>query len=526
VVDLGALVVPDDETLGAVAVDLAWRWVAWINRRVETIEFVEDTAVRRTVSVDFTFPAQSTLAAPVDSGTLIVVPLQILAKSTLMHVDVFDEDGKSLSTLNTDRNGELSGRGLVRFFDSLRLARYGLALPDDIRGELKIIARADPLDAWHRREELLSEGRVLADLLRVGPNELSVPPRPEVQLLNDLAQGFLQLVQVEYQPGVHRVLKVAYDVPRDWHEPDARLSDRVLRAIGGLPPRQTFSDLSIGQGMGYHVEVVAPEDTEIVETKLTGSQWNTQTDQEQPADLEAQVTSRSRAHVHVGLLAGSEGASDADELERKRVLGRNDIADITVAFLARRSGVATAAPLASTLASAVMVIFATRLSHLDGQTSAAVLLLVPVIVGAYLGRAGEHPFATRMLLGVRVLALVVSIPAVVLSAMIGAGFMKLERAPADHRSPTTRTEPGQVAGARCSITSRPRGSRGRRAFVPEDLTCSLIRERVAVAPAPALRVNPTVRRVSWALAGLSLAATVVLWLGYGLATYVRRTAAS
>jgi hypothetical protein len=35
----------DPEALGAVAVALAWYWTAWVNRRVETIEFVEDTPI-------------------------------------------------------------------------------------------------------------------------------------------------------------------------------------------------------------------------------------------------------------------------------------------------------------------------------------------------------------------------------------------------------------------------------------------------------------------------------------------------
>ncbi|HEY5428637.1 MAG TPA: hypothetical protein VIK04_05920, partial [Solirubrobacteraceae bacterium] len=110
--------------------------------------------------------------------------------------------------------------------------------------------------------------------------------RPELQMINDLALGFLQLVQVTYQPGLHRVLKVAYDVPQAWSDPTAnRWWERGLRAVAALPRRQTFSNVNLGQGMGYHVEVIAPEDTELVEAKLTGGQWSTRESKECPLNL-------------------------------------------------------------------------------------------------------------------------------------------------------------------------------------------------------------------------------------------------
>jgi hypothetical protein len=164
---------------------------------------------------------------------------------------------------------------------------------------------------------------------------------------------------------------------------------------------------------------------------------------------------------------------------------------------------------------AILIVFATRLSELDGQTSAAVLLLVPAVVSAYLSRAGEHPFATRMLTGVRFLALAGGTLAVILSAMIGAGFMKLETAPTPKSQQANPPPAATVTGFRCSTTAMPRPT------VPTPLSCSALLQRPR-----SHRVNPTVTFISWALAVLGLLVAATLALGYAAGTYVRKVAAS
>ena len=240
------------------------------------------------------------------------------------------------------------------------------------------------------------------------------------------------------------------------------------------------------------------------------------------------MRSRSRAHIHARLLAGAEGAGDPNTLERLRVQGRNDSGDVTIALLPRRSGVLTAATLTSLFTAAVSLGFATRLSHLDGQTSAAVLLLVPATVAAYLSRAGEHPFATRMLIGVRALALVGGTFAVIMSAMIGAGLMKLEpvrQEPSQQAAkPTSGPATGEVQRLRCSSSGAPRSSGRGPGTTAHRLDCSLVRAHQAAEPTTRLRLNSGVLAISWLVAILACIVGAVLTFGYGLGLYVRKTA--
>jgi hypothetical protein len=326
-------------------------------------------------------------------------------------------------------------------------------------------------------------------------------------------------VQVPFEPGRNRVLKVAYDVDQPWDEPVPRIIlGRMLRGLGALPRLRTFQELNIGQGLGHHIEVVAPEDTEIIAARLRGTQWSTVEHEEQLLAGDAQVRSRSRSHAYVRLSAGDEGAADPDALRDKRLLGRGDRAEFTVAIAPRRSGVIAVATITAAFTAVTMTVFATRLADLDGQTSAAVLLLVPVIFAAYVSRPGEHPFATRALIGVRTWALIGGGLAAILSAMIGAGFMKPE--------PSAAPKPrASVQELRCRTTAaRARATASRRSPASRAL-CTLRSHSPAAAssrPAGRAEVDPLVAFVSWTLAASSGGVALVMFMGYVVAASVRR----
>src|SRR6202035_1512171 len=50
----------------------------WVHRRVETIEFVHETRVRRSVSLDFTIPGFALPRLQTPAGERILVPLALL----------------------------------------------------------------------------------------------------------------------------------------------------------------------------------------------------------------------------------------------------------------------------------------------------------------------------------------------------------------------------------------------------------------------------------------------------------------
>lgn len=76
---------------------------------------------------------------------------------------------------------------------------------------------------------------------------------------------------------------------------------------------------------------------------------------------------------------------------------------------------------------ALLWVASEHLASLDRQTFSAVLLVFPAILAAYLLRPGEHAFARRLLVGVRLCGLGVAICSVAISALLGVASLSRER---------------------------------------------------------------------------------------------------
>lgn len=73
---------------------------------MESVEFIDDTWLRRRVSVDFELPPFTRNAAYRGQGAsaIFLAPLALLAKRVLRHFDVRDETGRPLPMLTRDQN--------------------------------------------------------------------------------------------------------------------------------------------------------------------------------------------------------------------------------------------------------------------------------------------------------------------------------------------------------------------------------------------------------------------------------------
>ncbi len=94
----------EDRHHGYVALNLIGDWNDWVKRRVETIEFVSDTSVRRSTSVDFRI--RSWLPEPVldwHGVQMHYFPLALLRKKSLDDFDLCDEDGRARPCLPATR---------------------------------------------------------------------------------------------------------------------------------------------------------------------------------------------------------------------------------------------------------------------------------------------------------------------------------------------------------------------------------------------------------------------------------------
>jgi hypothetical protein len=103
----------EDRHHGYVALNLIGDWEDWVKRRVESIEFVSDTSVRRSTSVDFRI--RSWLPEPQlrwHGVPMHYLPLALLRKKSLTDFDLYDEENRSLSLLTRDKNSAIAAGAL------------------------------------------------------------------------------------------------------------------------------------------------------------------------------------------------------------------------------------------------------------------------------------------------------------------------------------------------------------------------------------------------------------------------------
>jgi hypothetical protein len=126
--------------LGELAAELLCDDAGWIHRRKETVRVLDESTIRRQVSVDFEIPDQ----APVwhlgmDKKKVYLLPLLLLPKAPqqLMDFDLRDEGGRALSLPSREENGEVSAAALNA------AASRVLAVGTELEEYLAYVAKAD-----------------------------------------------------------------------------------------------------------------------------------------------------------------------------------------------------------------------------------------------------------------------------------------------------------------------------------------------------------------------------------------------
>ena len=149
-----------------------------------------------------------------------------------------------------------------------------------------------------------------------------------------------------------------------------------------------------------------------------------------------------------------DATSDAEPTPTKRA----DHGHGKVWFRLDPHGTFFAATAVSCLIALLLLGATIRLRELDRQTGAALLLTLPVLALGYLARAGEHSFTTRLLVGIRVAALIIGACALIVAWILAGGvvenhpavagpyackahLMDLNVHPAPHRSWKTTADP-------------------------------------------------------------------------------------
>lgn len=498
------------------AVTLAMTYPLWVRRRKWTISYLDDTTIRQRQSVDFRWPQEGQFgpSEPV-AGQELLVPLTIASKVALNDLDVFDEDGRSLSHRNRFENGRVAALG-VTFLLTFRAIGSGIPIADypDLAAKVEAIVTGAVADAVPL---LTSELDGAGDLARI----LSADDEFR-GILADLARGFMVLVPLKYEPGASRIIKLQHQTPNYWHGREGdhtliRYGRSALASVGWIDKRQAFNALSIGRAGGTHFQIEAPEEVELSEAALTTRQYIRS--HGGPAEVARRrvVFDQPTASLNVSMpqpvVPGSlpllpivgpapTPAHVAASDRRRLVLrGLADDADVDVRLRPPARGAFAAITLVTAMSAVLLHLARSRLAELDGQTSAALLLALPVFLTAYLARPGEHAFVSRLLGGARLLGFVGALCALAVTALIASGDVRQQAAP-------TASPP-----VRCTVTStlqRERGMRARRErVVIQSARCSA----GVAAPKAAPKAREGADRIAWWSAWITTIVAVALLFG-------------
>jgi hypothetical protein len=220
---------------------LLTRQGAWRHRRVETIEVLSHEQVRRSVSVDFTVPAEHREDLRLSEREW-VVPLALLAKRELLHFDLRMEDEASVPLLRAEEAQLIARELLYLMFE---LDAEGASDPA-VDALVEAVLAATPEDAGALDFELVALER------RLGP----LPSF--VALAGKLARGFLLCAVVD-DVARRRVIKFAYDEP-----------------LRGADRESHFYDApGCTEAASYHAEIDVPNEmrarTTVLVDNLSGT---------------------------------------------------------------------------------------------------------------------------------------------------------------------------------------------------------------------------------------------------------------
>jgi hypothetical protein len=360
--------------------------LSWLDRRTERVEILDETALRRQISVDFSL--RSSTARPLleareeDQGQqLWCAPVFVLPKApaNLMGFDLEDEDGHALSLIGRLDNARISAAVLVRMARRV-LGEQGLSLPKGLEIELRRVAEADDAAAGvqlARRLERASSWEPELGLLKADTRF--------AWWLSTLAHSSILAALFRSAGTRRKLVKLRFEQP-------LATERRWLTSLGWEPFRVGI-DSPLIEARRYHLEAEAPPGLRITEASLS--------------DDEA-----------------TEPVSDSGFLRRVHLYrDRAQMAGAGTAVLWLRVsglGFVGGAPLAAGLASgALIACFLNAREIAANPTSAPALLLVlPGLIATYIGRPDQHALTTRLLAVARRLLLLSALLAYIAAAKV------------------------------------------------------------------------------------------------------------
>ena len=339
----------------------------WVHRRVESIEILDESLVRRRVSVDFTPEART--------GTPTHAPIALLAKGTLTRFDLRDEAGASVPLLTRAQNAAFSTAHMLAIAREAARAK-GLSdeLPEDLVRLCWRIAQGEPHEANDAIYEIATQ--LEPEVLR---NALYESARFR-EATTTFARSFPVIVSVEQpepgEPPRRRVIKLAYNHVLLGNGPTRR------QRLGIDPILLLFEIPELGDTSSRHIEFLKADGLDAFNPQLVGFAPD--------GTYIASEGSEEGGEPHLAVVGAPRGASGG----------------ASVSLRASRAGILVGGPLLAALSAAALTAAWFALPQLAGETAgsaASILLAVPAALGAYLGSRQPHPLEAALLAGPRAL---------------------------------------------------------------------------------------------------------------------------
>ena len=386
--------------LGAATLAQIWSFPEWVHRRVETLEFRDDTTFRRRHSVHFAVPGTAP-AVTLNDTTKRLVVLSVLRKTTLVNFDCRDEDGRAVPVFTTEQNGTIATAGMTDWAEAVLDEAGTGPLADEVRNDITAVV-AGPVASQE-----LPLGRFL---------DPEAPGRHhQHQVLHDstsgwsvtfeeLAASFLLVTYVDDEPGRHRILKFSYEEPAELTKSDGLLK-RVGVAIGWRPHEVASAVDQYVAAESYHFEAETVDGVDATVAHL----WVGPT-----RETLACVDSDTGGHPRVAL-HGSSKPNDT-------------VAEVEIHLRPSARGWLRAAWFATTSSAAALLIVAWRIDeilepgpHADVQSELAAATILAVVGGmaGLISRGDEHPLVSHLLGSLRPLAAIAALlPFIAASSLV------------------------------------------------------------------------------------------------------------
>ncbi len=376
---------------------------------------VNERAARRHLTIDVELPRDEGASLPWRDGErMYVVPLAVRRKRPeTSHVDLVDENDRSLAVLTRRENAQITRRALQVAVDDLidpspqtrkRLNRYLDAL---------VHRKADR----YERSAYVASAVSLLKLVYHGDARTDAKFMRMHQLLRDVATNTILWTVVTGYPGQRRIVKFSYDIPlvraslwprkrAGWRRrsvflvgDDELLFDDFDRGDGNEQGivRRTWNRIATTIGWAaydiqidspyvrgaesYHLQFRSPPGVETRSIRLGSMLVNNKDAPQYPVV----VPGREHSHLHFsGLRVKRDGP-------------------IEISVRVGRRGYLSYCTLAACVIAAMLWAFSEF--HADAveqpEVSAATLLLVPALLAAFVVRQDEHILVSQLLAGVR-----------------------------------------------------------------------------------------------------------------------------